>query len=156
MSDTEPNDTKTRHRRREDRVTLDLASMARIDGWITVVTASAKGVMISRKDVVNWLVQHQDVALSAEQLRDLRSKFFSDVRFLQQAIRELKAARLRGESIELSAILAGGVGEEAVGHEPRRTGRRSKRRDDKRSPAMVSTPDIDSTEPREESGPDMS
>ncbi len=84
---------KTKRQRHDDRVTLDVETLQRMDAWIEQVKAATKGVAVSRKDLVNWMVRQHDSHLSPDELAALRSKFFDEVRFLQQTIREVKAAR---------------------------------------------------------------
>lgn len=116
---------KTKRRRHEDRVTLDQDSLQRVDAWIVQVTSTAKGVNVARKEVVNWLVKQHDEQLSTNELNELKSMYFSEVRFLQQAIRELKAAKHRGEPVTLEEIL-GAATNKLVSPSAKR--RRSRRR----------------------------
>lgn len=121
--DVKPNTKRQRH---QDRVTLDQESLQRVDGWIEQVTSNAKGVNVARKEVVNWLIKQHDEHLLPIELDELKSKYFSDVRFLQQAIRELKAAKQRGEPITLGEIF--GAATPKLGTAPVRR-RRSRRKE---------------------------
>lgn len=100
------NELKAKRHRHEDRVTLEAESLQRVDGWIEQVTSTTKGVTVTRKDVVNWMVSQRGPLLSSNEVNGLRTQFFSDVRFLQQAIKELKSAKRRGDQVDLSEILS--------------------------------------------------
>lgn len=104
MSDMELKNKRQRH---QDRVTLDQGSLNRVDAWIEQIRFTAKGIVVARKDVVNWLVRQHDELLAPTELDELKSRYFSDVRFLQQAIKELRAAKRRGDAVDLAEILGG-------------------------------------------------
>lgn len=104
MSDVELKNKRQRH---QDRVTLDQESLSRVDTWIEQIRSTAKGIVVARKDVVNWLVKQHDELLAPNELDELKSRYFSDVRFLQQAIKELRAAKRRGDAVNLAEILGG-------------------------------------------------
>ena len=121
MSDLEP---KAKRQRHEDRVTLDEESLRQVDRWIAQVTSATKGVALSRKDVVNWLVKQHTEELTTDELNELKGKYFNEVRFLQQAIKELRAAKQRGEAVTLEEIL--GTASHATAPAPKR--RRARRK----------------------------
>lgn len=52
------------------------------------------------------MVNQRSPLLSSDEVNGLRTLFFSDVRFLQQAIKELKSAKRRGDQVNLSEILS--------------------------------------------------
>jgi hypothetical protein len=99
-------EVKSKRQRHQDRVTLDQECLDRVDGWIEQVTSVAKGVALSRKDVVNWIVKQHNEQLSGDELTELKARYFNEVRFLQQAIKTLQAAKRGGTPISLDEILA--------------------------------------------------
>lgn len=97
-------DTNRKRQRHFDRVTLDAATLARLDTWIGQVEAVKVGVLVSRKDVLNWLVMNLPERLSATQEKGLAEEFYSELRYLQFAARAIKAAEVRGERLTLKDL----------------------------------------------------
>lgn len=91
--------------RHADRITLSHDSQARIDAWIDQVTENRKGVCINRGHIVNWLIGAQTDTLSHAEVSALTAIYFDEMKFLQQAMRELKNARKEGLSLSLESIL---------------------------------------------------
>lgn len=102
MSDEMKEKSKRTHH--FDRVTLSGEALTRIDGWIEQVTKN-KGVSVSRKDCLNWFILQHSANLSSEEIAQLEIQFFDEIRFLSQSLKEMRAARARGESVDLSALL---------------------------------------------------
>lgn len=97
-------DENKKRKRHFDRLTLDGAALTRIDSWIAQVEAVKAGVTLSRKDILNWLVVNLPERLSASHEKGLSEKFYSELRYLQFAARQIKAAEVRGERLTLKDI----------------------------------------------------
>jgi len=102
---TDETKAKSKQVRHFDRVTLDAEALSRIDGWIEQLTSHNKGVNLSRKDCLNWLVNHHSASLTQEEVAELGAKFFDEIRFLSQSLKEMRAARARGETVNLESVL---------------------------------------------------
>lgn len=87
-----------------DRVTLDAKTLQIIDAWIAQVKLYKSGVDLSRKDLLNWLVQNLPERLSGSQERQLAEAHYSELRFLHYAARRIKEAKVRGESLTLKDL----------------------------------------------------
>lgn len=96
---------KAKRLKHQDRVTLSQSSLERVDTWMSQIMSQSHGVSATRKDLVNWLILSRPVELTESEQSELRSQFFSEVRFLQQAIKDLKAARARGDGLTLQQII---------------------------------------------------
>ena len=121
---------KSKKLRHFDRVTLSGEALTRIDGWIAQVTSKNKGVSVSRKDYLNWFILQHPETLSDEEVSRLETQFFDEIRFLSQSLKEMRAARARGEVVDLSAVLKAKEAP-AEGSRPRRQRRaRSKKQMD--------------------------
>lgn len=105
MSDKE-NKKRKRH---FDRVTLEGAALDRVDSWIKQVESLKAGVVMSRKDILNWLIENMPERLTSSQEKGLADSFYSELRYIQFAAREIRAAALRGERLTLKEIEARGV-----------------------------------------------
>jgi hypothetical protein len=92
---------KAKKRRHEDRITLNDSSLNKVDSWISQVTSLSKGVSLNRRDLVNWFIENQDDALSPSVAHQLKTSFFNELRFLNEAIKEVRSARTRGETVNL-------------------------------------------------------
>jgi len=100
MSESE----KKLRKRHFDRITLDSLALSRIDLWIKQVESAKAGVVLSRKDLINWLIENMPERLSSVQEKSLSELFYSELRYIQFAAREIKAASLRGERLTLKDI----------------------------------------------------
>jgi hypothetical protein len=98
---------ETKKRQRHfDRVTLDAATLAKLDSWIGQVEAVKHGVHLCRKEILNWLVMNLPERLSPAQERGLADEFYSELRYLQFAEREIRAAEAKGERLSLKELEA--------------------------------------------------
>ncbi len=98
---------KVKRNRYRDRVVLEVDSLMKIDDWINQVMQSAKGVLLTRKDMVNWIINSQEDVLAPNSINALKGKFFDEIRFLKQAIKEVKVAKTMGERINMEEVMNG-------------------------------------------------
>lgn len=98
--------------RHEDRITLDQEAMDRVKAWMQSLTEARYGIVITRKDLVNWVIKSRDIVLSSEEIAELTNRYFDKVRFLKAAIEEVKRANAKGIDVRLETMLAG-VGDAA-------------------------------------------
>ncbi|MGE3261358.1 MAG: hypothetical protein AB7K68_06235 [Bacteriovoracia bacterium] len=89
-----------------DRVTLYEEAMKRVDGWIKQVQDSKAGVSLFRKDILNWYLLNAPEQLSAGEIADLAAQFFDQERFLKQALKRVRDAKGRGETLSLQALMS--------------------------------------------------
>ena len=87
-----------------DRITLDAKTLQVIDSWIAQVKTYKSGVDLSRKDLLNWLVQNLPTRLSGSQEQQLAEAHYSELRFLHYAARKIKEAKAKGETLTLKDI----------------------------------------------------
>lgn len=92
-----------------DRVTLEGPALGRIDAWIAQVVAVKPGVVLARKDILNWLILNLPENLTSSQEKALSEAFYSELRYLHFAAREIKAAAARGERLTLKEIDQRGI-----------------------------------------------
>ncbi|MFZ3230258.1 MAG: hypothetical protein WA160_08635 [Pseudobdellovibrio sp.] len=83
---------------RRDNVALHEQSVQKINAWIEQVKTKKKGVKISKKDFINWLIEKTPDALSNADMNAVIDKFYDEEIFLRQLLREVKKARLDGYS----------------------------------------------------------
>lgn len=98
-----------KRQRHFDRVTLHASTLDRLDAWIKQIEAVKPGVVLARKDVLNWLVMSLPERLSSSQEKALADAFYSELRYLQYAAREIKAAASRGERLTLKELETRGL-----------------------------------------------
>ncbi len=103
-----------------ERITVAKESLSRLSDWIEQIATEVKGIKLNRNDLVNWLIQNHASTLSADEVKEVERHFFDEVKFAEWALKELKAAKARGETTSLSEIL------NVKAEEPKRK-RRSKR-----------------------------
>lgn len=105
---TETNNTPKRKRKAiTDRIVLNQASLEAIARVMDQVDQAFGGlVKLGTKDVVNYLVQNRSSTLSTSDLNQIRAQFFDEVRAAQWALKQVKGAKERGESLSLGEVLA--------------------------------------------------
>lgn len=90
-----------------DRIVLNQASMEAVASMIDQVDQAFGGlVKLGTKDVVNYLVQNRSSTLTTSDLNHIRAQFFDEVRAAQWALKQVKEAKERGESLSLGEVLA--------------------------------------------------
>lgn len=103
-------DKENKKRKRHfDRVTLDSPTLERLDSWIKQVEAVKPGVTLARKDILNWLIMSLPAKLTVTQEKALADEFYSELRYIHYAAREIKAAAARGERLTLKELESRGL-----------------------------------------------
>lgn len=84
--------------KRYEHIALSENASAKITSWIEQVGIKKKGVRITRKDFVNWLVEKCPENLSNGDLNSLIDRFYDEASFLRQLLREVKTAKKNGQT----------------------------------------------------------
>lgn len=84
--------------KRYEHIALSEIASAKITSWIEQVGIKKKGVRITRKDFVNWLVEKSPENLSNGDLNSLIDRFYDEASFLRQLLREVKTAKKNGQT----------------------------------------------------------
>lgn len=92
----ETNDKKAM-KRHEHIALSDLAS-EKITNWIGQAANKKKGVRITRKDFVNWLIEKSPDNLGGGDLNSLVERFYDEASFLRQLLREVRNAKKSGNT----------------------------------------------------------
>jgi hypothetical protein len=79
-----------------DHVALTEDSSKKIKAWIEQVAQKKKGVKISKKQFVNWLIEKMQENLSSSDLSSLIDKFFDERKLLRLLLRESAKAKAEG------------------------------------------------------------
>lgn len=79
-----------------EHVSLVSESSRKINAWLEQVSLKKKGVKISRKQFVNWLIEKTPENLSSTDLSSLIDKFFDEQKLLRQLLRESAKAKAEG------------------------------------------------------------
>lgn len=79
-----------------DHVALKPESSRKINAWIEQVNLKKKGVKISRKQFVNWLIEKMPENLSSSDLASLIDHFFDERKLLRLLLRESAKAKAEG------------------------------------------------------------
>ena len=95
MSD-DVNDQKTTKRR--EHIALSEIASQKITNWIEQAANKKKGVRITRKDFVNWLIEKSPDNLGSGDLNSLVERFYDEASFLRQLLREVKNAKKNGQT----------------------------------------------------------
>lgn len=81
-----------------EHVALSAASTQKINAWLEQVNLKKKGVKISRKDFINWLIEKYPENLSGSDLSALIERFYDEAKFLRQRLREVSQAKAEGKT----------------------------------------------------------
>jgi len=79
-----------------EHVALKPESSQKINAWIEQVSLKKKGVKISRKQFVNWLIEKMPENLSSSDLASLIDHFFDERKLLRLLLRESAKAKAEG------------------------------------------------------------
>jgi hypothetical protein len=93
--------------KKPDRIAMSNDSLSRLNSWKKQVEGARPAVEISRRDLVEWLISKHAETLSNSEVKELSETHYNELRFLQFAIRELKAAKSQGKTIHLQDMVAG-------------------------------------------------
>lgn len=92
------NDKSENIRPKLEHVALSEASTQKINAWLEQVNLKKKGVKISRKDFINWLIEKSPDNLSGGDLSVLIDRFYDEAKFLRQRLREVNQAKAEGKT----------------------------------------------------------
>lgn len=81
-----------------EHVALSATSTQKINAWLEQVNLKKKGVKISRKDFINWLIEKSPENLSGGDLSVLIERFYDEAKFLRQRLREVSQAKAEGKT----------------------------------------------------------
>ena len=81
-----------------EHVALSVSSVLKINAWLEQVSAKKKGVKISRKDFINWLIEKSPDNLSGGDLSALIDRFYDEAKFLRHLLREVNQAKANGKT----------------------------------------------------------
>ncbi|MEK7071207.1 MAG: hypothetical protein AAB966_05335 [Patescibacteria group bacterium] len=79
-----------------EHVALTQDSSKKIGAWIEQISFRKKGLKISRKHFVNWLIEKMPENLSSSDLASLIEKFFDEQKLLRLLLRESAKAKAEG------------------------------------------------------------
>ncbi len=90
-----------------DRVVLGLEQAEKIDAFVDMLKTRFSGMLKpSRADIVNFLIDKHDANLSETELMDLKSRLYSEVRFISWALSQLRQAKQKGIKMTLDDLRA--------------------------------------------------
>lgn len=81
-----------------DHVALTEASSHKISSWLEFISAKKKGVKISRKDFINWLIERLPSTPLAGDFNALVERFYDEEKMLRELLREVKRAKELGQT----------------------------------------------------------
>lgn len=97
-----PNDSK---KKRQDHVALTEESIKKVNGWFDYIGSKKRGVKISRKDFINWLIARLPETPSSGDVGALVERFYDEEAFLRQLLREVKRTKQAGRESTLELVV---------------------------------------------------
>ena len=92
------NEKPENQRPKLEHVALSAASIQKINAWLEQASTKKKGVKISRKDFINWLIEKSPDNLSGGDLSALIERFYDEAKFLRHLLREVNQAKADGKT----------------------------------------------------------
>ena len=89
---------------RFEHVALNEASVQKINRWFEQINAKKK-IKLSRKDLLNWVIEKSPENLSNNELNAIIENFYDDEAYLRQLLREVKKAKADGSEETLDLIV---------------------------------------------------
>lgn len=89
---------KIESRKKVEHVALSEASIQKINGWLEQASTKKKGVKITRKNFINWLIEKSPDNLSGGDLSALVERFYDEAKFLRHLLREVNQAKADGKT----------------------------------------------------------
>lgn len=131
----ESENTEKKNRvRRNDYIAMGPEVLEHVDSGIAQVEGAKKGVVLSRKNFIKYRILKSSKKLSPEEVDELVELFYDEERYLEEALKEVRAAKARGEKV-------------AFGFEPRKSPRTRRPKAKEQEPAApLEPPPHDSTE----------
>ena len=84
--------------KRYEHIALSELSSEKITNWIEQTANKKKGVRITRKDFVNWLIEKSPENLGSGDMNSLTDRFYDEASFLRQLLRDVKNAKKNGQT----------------------------------------------------------
>lgn len=106
---SELNQEKKARNRFPDRFTVEPENLEKLNQLMEQLIQSKQGISVTRKEMLNWMIERFSDQLSQSDLKDLSDRFYDEERFLRLAWEEVRAAKSRGERITLEEILKRGT-----------------------------------------------
>ena len=75
------------------RITLSDASQKAISNWYSQAKEQYPGIKVSDSDLVNWLIVSHPPELTPEELTNIESQFFDEVKKLEWMLSQAKLAK---------------------------------------------------------------
>ena len=95
-----------RPRGKSDRVIIEPKNLEKIDCLLSALIKTQPGLQISRKDLINWLIETRPSELSESETKHLITLHYDEEKFVRFALEEMRAAKLRGERVTLNDLLS--------------------------------------------------
>ena len=90
---------------RQDRVTLKTEVQERLAGWRVQLAKHYPEMKVSNADLVHHCVLSLPGELGSTELKKIRTECFDEIQFAKWALREVKEAKKRGQSLSLAEVL---------------------------------------------------
>ncbi len=94
-------DAVAKKMRHPDRITLEAGALEKLAHWQSQVNSGNPGVVVTRSNLVMWLIEKHDSNLSPAEIKNLEEKFFDSVKYAKWVVKEAVAAKARGESLNI-------------------------------------------------------
>lgn len=95
---SEESKLEDKEKNRRDLVTLTELSSQKIAAWLEQIRAKKKGVKVTKKDLLNWLIERTPDVLSNSDLNAVVERFYDEEALLRQLLRDVKKARQQGHT----------------------------------------------------------
>ena len=90
-----------------DRIVLRRFEQQRLSLWVDKLNEKFDGaIRLSKSDLANFLIRHHESDLTEDEIRNVESEFFDEVRWLSWALNKIRSAKREGVDLALSELMA--------------------------------------------------
>lgn len=97
-------ETEKKDKKKIEHVALSENAIQKINRWFEQINAKKK-IRLSRKDLVNWLIEKVPDNLSGSDLGAIVEAFYDDEAYLRQLLRDVKKAKAEGKDDSIDVIV---------------------------------------------------
>lgn len=95
---SEENQSESKEKIRRDFIALTEHSSQKITAWLDQIRTKKKGVKVTKKDLLNWIIERNSDVLSNSDLNAIVERFYDEEALLRQLLRDVKKARQEGST----------------------------------------------------------
>lgn len=103
-----------------DRLSIGPENLEKLGRLIQQFKSNCRGGEMNRKEMLGFVIEKMPDVLSQSDLKELTSRYYDEERFLKSALEEVRAAKARGDSVDLDSLLQKQTQDPSIVRKPRK------------------------------------